>query len=443
MDRRCFKLSAAGGLLLAGLSAAWGHGGEPQVLTITHPAQFPGEAWAITNNQGIFAVGPEGSRWLCEDAVAPSAGVRAAIPVGAEGTRWLVATDLGLYVTEDGGCSFSPAEGALADHAPLGIWPAPSADPAQLGRDALIATATFDAYNDVYWTEDGGIRWQAAGLDVAGRIYSLVRGDTPETAELVYVTHAEGAARSDDGGRTFSPIALGPEDLSPLPIELSVIAIDRGDPDTVYAVLQRFPTSILLMSADRGASWAAIADLDEYPRGMITTASGQALLAIPFAGELRRDQAEGPWRLDPPQIPLLGCLTEGPEGDLWACSNVFFGGPWVMAQSEDLGRQWQPVLSQFNSVTPTWGCPEDSRSALACAEFCPGQGAGASGCAITPDAGTPDAGAPSEDGGTVDGEDEGRSRGGGCDLAGGAGGPWWWILIGLGWWRASRRITPE
>ena len=100
-------LALAPGLALA-------HGDQPQILDIAFPGAFPGEAWALSDNQGIFAVGEAGTRWLCEDAIEPAAGVRAVATLDA--SRWILSTEVQLWRTDDGGCSFRGLPGLLAVH---------------------------------------------------------------------------------------------------------------------------------------------------------------------------------------------------------------------------------------------------------------------------------------------------------------------------------------
>ncbi|MFN3197053.1 MAG: WD40/YVTN/BNR-like repeat-containing protein [Bradymonadia bacterium] len=384
-------------------------------------------------------MGPNGSRWLCEDAVEPGAGFRAVLPMGVEAKRWWVATDLGLFFTEDGGCNFSVAEGPLAGAIPHGISPRPETILRPEGAEFVVATATFGARNDVWWTEDGGQTWSSAGLDIEGRVYSLIR--SPVDPNLMYVAHAEGAARSEDGGRTFLPMALGPSELEVLPVEFSLIGASAAERDRVYAVVQRFPTSLLLSSADGGDTWSVATELDEYPRGMATNEAGSVRVTVPFSGVLRQESPDAPWSLTPEEIPFLGCLTPGPAGDLWACSNVFFQGPWVLGSSSDFGDTWQPTLERFQSVTPTWGCAPESAATTACAAFCPGEGPEAT-------CGDPDAGVPMEaqpDQGIFE-EDSGvegnRSSGGGCVARSGPlphGIPWFLGCLAMLGLRLNRR----
>ncbi|MEZ4467632.1 MAG: hypothetical protein R3F43_25115 [bacterium] len=241
--------------LALGPLTAWGHGDQPQVTDIAFPAAFPGEAWALSDNQGIFAVGEAGARWLCEDAIEPGGGVRAVATLDA--ARWILSTDTQLWRTDDGGCSFRSLPLPLAGHRARFISP----DPDQPGT-LVIATDTLGRDNDVFWTEDAGRTWHAAGLAVPGQFTSLVRA--PADPRRLYVVHERGTERSDDGGRTWRPFKPGPADLEATPLEFSLLATSPVDADVVMAVVERFD-SIVLRSPDGGETWETVAEVPDFP----------------------------------------------------------------------------------------------------------------------------------------------------------------------------------
>ncbi|MCA9545435.1 MAG: hypothetical protein KC613_13620, partial [Myxococcales bacterium] len=173
---------------------ALAHGGQPQVLRLDFAPQLPGQVFASTDNQGPYIGEPAaGFRWLCEDAIAANAGVRFVTPLGAGPTHWLVGTQDGLFETRNRGCDFAHLAGPLAAQRAV----AASRHPAR-PAEVLVATDGFGQPNDVFRTTDGGETWAAAGLAVPDRITGLVRSEA--NPAVVYVAHALGAARSDDGG---------------------------------------------------------------------------------------------------------------------------------------------------------------------------------------------------------------------------------------------------
>ena len=161
--------------LWPGLS--WGHGGTPRVVQISFPAQLDGDYWAVTDNQGLYAEAGGTINWLCEDAVARNAGFRDVV-LTSEGTQsWLVATNLGLYRSSDGGCNFTPCRGPVETQAPIGLWPNPVRR-----EESLTATQTPGTPNHVYLTEDGGATWHGAGLAIDGITHDVLRAPPDRSA---------------------------------------------------------------------------------------------------------------------------------------------------------------------------------------------------------------------------------------------------------------------
>jgi hypothetical protein len=363
-------LLVAGALALPALAAA--HGGTPRVVQISFPAQLGGAYWAITDNQGLYAGEGANVRWLCEDSVAANAGFLQAVPVGDDDRTWLVATNFGLHRTDDGGCNFTPVAGPLEGHLPVGLW----ADPAN-PREVLTATQTPGRPNDVFRTEDGGRTWTSAGLAVEGIFHDVLRA--PTDPAMVWVSHARGAARSTDGGRTFEAMPLGPAELGAAPEEFRLLSGHPSRADELWATIERFPDSTVVRSQDGGRTFIPMLTLADTPGGFAFDRTGQRALLISRFDEFRRSEDGGQtWARVPESLPLLGCLTVEPAtGDLWGCSNVFFMGPWVLGRSSDFGETWSPVLSRFTDVRAQWGCGAEAQSTLACEGLCPGQAAGA------------------------------------------------------------------
>ncbi len=374
---------------------AWGHGGQPRVVRLSFPPQLEGGYWAITDVQGLYAADADGFQWLCDDAVARNAVFQAVVLVADDTRHWLVATESGLFRTDDGGCNFTPCTGPVANQVPVGLWQNPE-DRAEV----LTSTQSPGDGNDLYRTEDGGLTWTPAGLSANGIAHDVLR--SPARADRVYVVDTHSARRSDDGGRTFVDIALGPPALDVMPLEFRLLAGHPTHADEVWAIVRRFPETTVVRSQDAGETWVPLLTLADPPSGFAFDRDARrVLLTTEFDGTRRSEDGGDTWTPVPEVVPMLGCLTLQPGTNrLWGCSNVTFTGPWVIGHSDDFGATWTPALSSYTEVHRPWACDAQSATATACAGLCSGLPPGTP-CA-GPDAGVVpvvDAGQPVDDAG--------------------------------------------
>ncbi|MEZ4475128.1 MAG: sialidase family protein [bacterium] len=367
-------------LVLAASQAA-AHGGAPQVKHIRFPDAAGGAAW-LMDELGLLARTEDGFTWLCDDSVSPVVGFEIVAPLDAD--RWVLSTRAGIFLTETAGCGYTQVPGPLTEHVTASLLPHP-------GRplEFLTSTATLGILNDVYRSVDGGQTWTPAGLESTTRVRSLVRSEADP--EVVFASHGAGASRSDDGGASFQPIALGPpaEDLpGEMPIrpeEFRFLATHPVDPGTAFAVVERFPASFLVRTDDGGQTWRVALAIEDSPDSLAFTRDGQrALMSTPFLGLQRSVDGGGTW--EPVATDgIVGCLTREPATDrIWACGR---GRPmqWVAAHTDDLGGTWDVALAQYADLVGTWTCPADSTTARACRQQCPP----ADPACVPPDAGVP------------------------------------------------------
>ena len=382
------------GLALAAVApwaGARAHGGQPVVQEIIFPGLSmgtgtPDEAWALTNNQGLYAGVPGAFEWLCEDAVVQNAGFQGLVVLDAARREWVVATNYGLYRSRDGGCSFTVLDGPLGTAVPLGLWQHPTRP-----LEIVVATQNPGPTPDDLWrSTDGGETFAPAGLEIIERARWFTRSEA--APDVLYLAHSEGLARSDDGGATFVPLPLGPEVLGAAPEELTLLGTHPTRADEVWAAIERFPDSTVIRSRDRGQTWTPVLEVPDAPTGFVMTLDGaEALITTYFEGWRRSVDGGETWSAEDERVPLMGCLTRAPgEATLWACSNVFIRGPWVVGRSDDGGRTWAPGLRRYQDIAGLWACPPESPAARQCAGLCPGQSIGVA-CGET-DAALPDAG---------------------------------------------------
>lgn len=413
---------------------ALAHGGAPLVKYIRFPAQAAGAAW-LMDELGLLAQVPAGFTWLCDDSVSPLLGFEVVAPVDDQ--NWVLSTRAGVFRSEDRGCSYVQVPGALTQHVTADLLPHPGRP-----QEMITATVTLGILNDVYRTIDGGRTWQPAGLESITRIRSFVRAEADP--ELVYASHGAGASRSDDGGASFNPIALGPPgellpDGEPVrPEEFRFLGTSPVNRLEVVAIIERFPKSFLVFSSDGGVTWRHTYSLEDAPDSLAYSRDGtKILMSNPFVGLLRSTNGGAGFDLVPTP-GIVGCLTREPGGDrIWACGR---GRPipWVAAFTENFGDSWEVRLQQYADLAGSWECPAGSPTAVACERQCPPAepfcmpDLGLTDGAVT-DAGLDAAPAADAEPGVDAAPPSARSGGGDCSVAGG--GRAWPLMLLLGPWR--------
>ncbi len=441
------NLSAASVLvwMLMGGSAT-AHFGQPLVKEVRFPVSRGGEAWLVIDNVGLLARAPgqTGWRWLCDEAMTPVPGLDSVAPIDAEGRRWLAGARSGLFITADDGCAFTrPVDDPFAEHVVPLVSPAPGS-----ANEAIVGTQTLGRPNDVFRTTDGGLTWSAAGLALDGRVRTLVRATADP--RVVYVGHTHGALRSDDGGLTFTPVALGPPELAIEGESFRFLGTHPADARDVFAAIDAFPDSTVLRSTDGGLTWAEVTRLGDVPETLAFLPDGRgAILSTPFDGLHRSRDGGATWaRVPSPATAVLGCLTVEPAtGRLWACARGV-SADWRVGSSGDEGETWLSELGGFGEITARWACPAESPTAMACAQACD-RSADASCGQVPADAGAsaPDAAAPSgardaavdHDAIATPEADRGASRSGGCTVPlEGAPAPWLLLIGAIGGWVRRR-----
>jgi photosystem II stability/assembly factor-like uncharacterized protein len=204
-------------------------------------------------------VGPEGNRAI---AVVGEPGNRMVAYVGAASG--------GIWKTEDGGVHWRAVFDSQPVQAIGALALAPSAHNvlwAGTGETFFIRSTT--ALGDgVYQSTDGGRSWRHRGLDATGRIARIVIHPTnPDVVLVCALGRAYGPAadrgvyRTADGGVTWARVLFVDPNTG-----CSDLALDPGDPNTVFAGMWQFevktwhlqsggPGSGLWVSRDGGITW--------------------------------------------------------------------------------------------------------------------------------------------------------------------------------------------
>lgn len=357
-----------GGLgLVVGLSVsartASAHGAQPRALGLAFSPHAPGSVWVLTDTQGVFA-DPKGLfRWLCEDAIAPNSGVRGLWFDPVDPARWLVATSHGLFETSDDGCGFARVEGPVGAHRLIGLF-------AHADGSLLTATASMGTANDVFRSVDGGRSWAAAGLGLAGPVRRVVRH--PANGDRVYVSHAGGLLRSDDGGVSFVPLPEGAPAAPSGPDDFRLLEVDPSDEAVVFAAVEGIPETIVLRSTNAGEAWAEVGRVADFGLVMAFDRGSDAVVVGGPVRPPHRSDDRGQSFAVVDEAALPGCLTVAPDGTLWGCRDPYFGAPWAVASSADLGRSWTTRLGTYEEVGERWDCGPAERARRCCLGLCPG-----------------------------------------------------------------------
>jgi len=173
-----------------------------------------------------------------------------AVAQARSGTRrFYVATETGLFASDDGGHRWDR----------LGVSPAWIADILAVAVDPLNEARLYvGGRGGLRRSEDGGTTWKT--LSSPSLVRSAIRSIAiaPRVPETLYVgTDQEGIFRSPDGGASWIPVSRGlPETLAggrPAPIRS--LAVDQTNPLIAYAATELHG---LYRTTDGGASWAAI-----------------------------------------------------------------------------------------------------------------------------------------------------------------------------------------
>ena len=249
------------GLLLAP-HWALAHGGRPQVTGFVFPPGPGAIVWALTDTQGLFAQGDPEARWLCEDAVAPGAGIADIAVVTADRARWLLRTDLGVFVTDDGGCTFSQPPASLQGQTVTALSMHP-----ERPREVLAATGTFDALNDIYRSDDAGRTWRRTGLGRRGRFLQLLRSRADPAR--VYARHDGGVFTSEDGGASWAPVAIAAPGVEVQAGALRLLAAPAAPVGRLFLAVEQVPETIVLATDDAGQGWREVLRVPDFDLGAV------------------------------------------------------------------------------------------------------------------------------------------------------------------------------
>jgi hypothetical protein len=229
----------------------------------------------VAGHGGVYKSSDRGASWrevLDHTSGTPALAIDQVEPTALY-SAWYYNRHHGSHRSTDGGESWE----LLFTYAEAFIT-ALATDPSRAGTVFVGGRATHSGI--VHRSTDRGVSWSPVsdGLPAEGWIRHLHVG--PSGARVFAVEHDEGLFRSTDAGSTWVPVRHGLEG-----VRVHAVAVDPGDPDTVWAATG----SGAYRSIDSGATWVRVAvGLDEAVNAVAVdgvtgtvvagTASGVSLL---------------------------------------------------------------------------------------------------------------------------------------------------------------------
>lgn len=342
---------------------------------------------AIGTNFGLLLPSQGGSpwSWACEEAIGYSSGQRATPLYAANGWFW-VASSGGLFVSKDGGCSWSSIP-EFDDDGALDLIEVPG-QPGTL----LVAAGNSLVANRLFKSTDHGTSFQPTGLTKEQVVFSAVRA-APSNSQRVYVSGwmldngaSEYLFRSDDGGNGFIETNLTGK--LPHPGIFVLEAVSPTNPDVLFAAVDGTdtpPRAYLLRSLDGGQTFEEVLSAYEMFTSVTVSDDGSTVWAATTAWLYRsNDGGKTFTQLTAPQ--KSGCVER--SGDvLYACGWPAIDG-WALGQSSNEGDTFTSAL-EWKDIAGPLECAEGTTVRTRCPPLWPAlQQAFGLAPPSTPDAGT-------------------------------------------------------
>jgi len=300
-------------------------GQGPLVGPILH-AGVAGEGYFQSRNGGIS--------WSHTGTGLAAVAVRALAVSPSRADRVYLGTPGRIWRSVDGGSTWENVSSTLRGSGRIvhDLW----IDP----RDDKRVLAATDG--GVFFTEDGGGQWRAS--QGAGSVRALAVHASQGSYSLVLAVGEAGVYRSENGGSTFTLVAVGPDLMN-----LRDVAVDPTESKFVYAV--RGDRGVLY-SRNTGTSWnLGVVGLDRdrgYERIAVDARDPALLLLSARDGGIYRSEDSGlTWRPSSKGLPAplsAEHLVLDPRTDPGRRGRTVVSVPGVgLYASPDVGRGWAPL----------------------------------------------------------------------------------------------------
>ncbi|MBT4277204.1 hypothetical protein HOD96_00445 [Candidatus Falkowbacteria bacterium] len=170
-----------------------------------------------------------------------------ACQLGFGGKKQEIKPDAGVFKTADAGVSWKQ----------IAAVPSISGSPGSIGR-VSVGTVEVDPQdnkaiylgtdrNGIYYTYDGGVRWNKMSSFPKGKVYSIKIDSTSKC--IIYATHKNSVRKTTDCGRNWSVLFVADNAKT----VISALAIDFYNTNIVYAATSG---GVIYKSFDSGATWS-------------------------------------------------------------------------------------------------------------------------------------------------------------------------------------------
>ena len=334
------------------------------------PDDPDGERPVVVTSFGLLATEDDGAwSWVCEEVVG-TIGMTAFVAL--DDGVWLAGGVDGVYRSEDR-CTWTRSSAPLEDLYVTSLL----VDATVRGR-VWATTATGDAENALFRSDDGGLTWEIAhsfGTDITLR--AVVQGASG--LPMAVVSWHDGAPSlwitADGDAWTEHPLTVAEDALVyPKAIDASGRVWMRTPDPSVDALIR--------VSADGTVEDMAVAD---FKISAFDLGPGDEVIFGTQEEGLRASSDDGATWTTPDAAPVPNCLRT--HGDTrWLCGHNWSDGAAVLttplAGGDPSGWSWTPAL-WFGDVHRMATCPAESTTATVCGPLWESVAA-ASGLDLTP-----------------------------------------------------------
>jgi hypothetical protein len=339
--------------MIGGARLAHADGAFPDSDSIVVPDALPEEIFLGTNFGLVLSVdGGVTWTWTCEQ---PGNAFGNHYQMGASPTNRLYAqargsTSATLAYSDDTGCSWQVADGAVAGATVLDAF----ADPTDAGRVLALVSRSGDAgaSYEAWESSDGGATFATRRYATPDALTGVetARSD-PATVYLTLIGVGDGGpipelARSTDGGATWTLHDLSPG-LGAHILNLRLIAVDPDDAGTVFLRVSGGSGEQVAVTRDGGATVAPVLTF--------TAGTVAAFARVPATGDLIvggvsglnsvafQSTDDGATFQPLPTPPHLRALAAR-GSRLYGVADNYTDG-YAIGTSDDEGMTWQPLVS--------------------------------------------------------------------------------------------------